>query len=55
MKVTRRSGKLGQFDVVVDGEVVASRGGSMLRRLLGGGWPDPEEVIQRIEAKMRAK
>jgi hypothetical protein len=55
VKVTRERGKLGQFDVVVDGEVIASRGGNMLKRVLGGGWPDPEEVIQKIEALQQAR
>jgi hypothetical protein len=35
--------------------VVASRGGSMLKRILGGGWPDPDEVVAKIEAKLQAK
>ena len=51
--VKKQPGKLGQFDVVVDGEVVASRGGSMLKKVFGGGWPDPDEVIAKIEAKMK--
>lgn len=37
---------------MVDGELVASRGGNMLQRVLGGGWPDPEEVIEKIAAKL---
>ena len=49
MKVRLQPGKLGQFDVVVDGEVIASRGGGVLQRVLGGGWPDPQDVIARIE------
>ena len=53
--VTRIPGKPGQFDVLVDGELVASRGGSMLKRLLGGGWPDPAEVIEKIAARMDAE
>jgi hypothetical protein len=48
--VKRQPGKPGQFDVVVDGKVIASRGGSMMKRLLGGGWPDPGEVVEKIEA-----
>lgn len=55
MKVSRRPGKLGQFDVLVDGEVVASRGGGMLKRVLGGGWPDPEQVVAAIEARLRSR
>ncbi len=51
MKVSRQPGKLGQFDVVVDGEVIARRGGGgLLNRLFGGGWPDPDDVIAKIEA-----
>lgn len=46
----RTPGKPGQFDVVVDGKVIASRGGSMMKKLLGGGWPDPDEVVEKIEA-----
>ena len=53
MKVSRTPGKLGQFDVVVDGETIASRGGNLLTRALGGGWPDPEAVIAKIEAMMQ--
>lgn len=44
-----RTGSLGQFDVVVDGKVIASRGGNLLRRLLGGGFPDADEVVAAIE------
>jgi predicted Rdx family selenoprotein len=40
--VQRKIGKLGQFDVLVDGQVIASRDRS--------GWPDPQVVIDRIEA-----
>jgi hypothetical protein len=53
--VTRKPGKLGQFDVVVDGEVVASRNGGMMKRLLGGGWPDPAEVVAKVAAKLQAR
>lgn len=51
----REVGKLGQFDVVVDGKVIASRGGNMLQKVLGGGWPDPEDVIRKIEALQQQK
>ena len=45
----RERGRPGQFDVVVDGEVIASRGGNLLQRVFGGGWPDPEDVVAKIE------
>jgi hypothetical protein len=47
--VQTRPGELGQFDVVVDGKVVASRRRSVLASLLGGGWPTADEVLQAIE------
>ena len=51
----RQPGKPGQFDVVVDGKVIASRGGSMLKKLLGGGWPDPEDVVAIIDELRQTK
>ena len=48
------AGKLGQFDVVVDGKVVARRGGNVFTKLLGGGWPEPADVIAKIEELQRA-
>jgi hypothetical protein len=42
----------GQFDVVADGEVIASRGGGFLTRFLGGGWPDENAVIAALRTKM---
>jgi hypothetical protein len=53
--VERKTGRLGQFDVLVDGKVIASRGGNILTQLLGGGWPDPEAVISRIEELQRER
>lgn len=44
-------GASGQFDVVVDGVVVASRQKKLLTLLFGGGWPDPEAVVAAIEAR----
>jgi hypothetical protein len=50
-------GALGQFDVLVDGEVIASRAkGFLVRHLLGGGWPDPEDVVEAVQERIaRAK
>lgn len=45
-------GYLTQFDVVVGEDVVATRGGSLLKRLLGGGWPDPDEVVAAVRARL---
>lgn len=38
-------GDRGEYSVVVDGETIASRGGSFVVRLIGGGWPDEDEVL----------
>lgn len=37
----------------MDGEVVARKGGSLFTRLLGGGWPDEQAVVDEI-ARRRA-
>jgi hypothetical protein len=41
--------------VLVDGQVVASRGGSFLARLFGGGWPDPAVVVEVVRARGAAR
>jgi hypothetical protein len=50
--VRREEGRLGQFDVVVDGEVVARRARGVHRTVAGGGWPDPDAVVDAIAAKL---
>jgi hypothetical protein len=41
--------KVGQFDVVVDGELIASRGGNPITRILfGAGFPDPADVADEV-------
>jgi hypothetical protein len=44
-------GKSGQFDVVVDGETIASRQGNILTRVLGGGWPDEAKVVEELRRR----
>jgi hypothetical protein len=44
-------GGVGQFDVVVDGETIASRGGNRLTRPFGAGYPDPEDVVRALAAR----
>ncbi len=45
-------GKSGEFAVVVDGEVIARRGGNILSRLFGAGWPDMDEVVRAVEERL---
>lgn len=44
-------GKTGQFDVIADGERIAERGGNFLTRSFGAGYPDLEQVIERLAEK----
>ena len=48
------AGKTGQFDVLVDGERIAERGGNWFTRGFGAGYPDLERVIEQIVARNRA-
>jgi hypothetical protein len=45
-------GKTGQFDVLADGEVVATKGSGLWAKLLGGGWPDEEDVVGKLRARL---
>jgi hypothetical protein len=44
-------GRVGQFDVIANGEVVASRSRNPLLRLLRAGWPKLEAVVTALEAR----
>jgi selT/selW/selH-like putative selenoprotein len=46
--VSIEEGKFGQFDVLMDGEIVASKG-SFLRRVLTHGAPGQREILAAIE------
>jgi hypothetical protein len=46
----RKPGKTGQFDVLVDGETIVTRGGNWFTRKLGAGYPDFQGVIERLSA-----
>jgi hypothetical protein len=49
-------GARGQFDVQVDGQTVATRGGGFfLRHFGGGGWPAAADVVAAIRAQMAAR
>jgi hypothetical protein len=42
-------GETGQFDVIADGERIATRGGNWLTRSFGAGYPDLDGVVERLE------
>lgn len=39
--------------MLLDGEVIASREKGVLTRLLGGGWPDPEDVVEVVRERLK--
>ena len=49
-----KPGKTGEFVVLADGETVAERGGNWLTRSFGAGYPDLDQVVERLE-KRRAR
>ncbi len=42
-------GKFGQFDVLLDGRVIASRGESVWRRWFTHGAPEDAEIFEAVE------
>ncbi|RMH22470.1 MAG: hypothetical protein D6696_03355 [Acidobacteria bacterium] len=46
--VTLEPGGPGQFDVLVGEHLVAGRATGFWQRLLGGGFPEPAAVIDRL-------
>ena len=51
LEVEIRKGSPGQFDVLADGELVASKKKSFLSHFTGGGWPDPAEVVAALHKR----
>lgn len=44
-------GRTGQFEVLADGQKVATRGGNWLTRKFGAGYPDLESVVTLLEKR----
>jgi hypothetical protein len=44
-------GKIGQFDVVADGEMISGRGRNWLTRRFGAGYPNLEGVVELLEKR----
>lgn len=50
--VLEPTSKSGQFDVLVDGTTIASRGGNPISRILfGGGYPDFGELVEELSRR----
>ncbi|MCP3920805.1 MAG: hypothetical protein GY711_35205 [bacterium] len=41
-------GRRGQFDVLVDGRIVASRKGGLVAKLTKRPWPEPAQVVAAV-------
>ena len=44
-------GKIGQFEVIADGERIAERGGNWITRSFGAGYPDLDSVVEQLEKR----
>ncbi len=47
-----QKGDIGQFDVVVDGVTVVSRKGGLLAKLLRKPWPEIDDVVAKVQARL---
>jgi selT/selW/selH-like putative selenoprotein len=54
-RVTVEEGKFGQFDVLLDGTVVASKGRTFLQRMLSHGAPSQPELVETIERHLAVR
>lgn len=52
MPVTLKDGRLGQFDVLVDGRVVASRKGGLLAKLVRRPFPDDDDILDAVRSAL---
>jgi hypothetical protein len=50
LPVELEKGRQGQFEVIVNGRLVASRKGGLLAKLLKRPWPDGDEVVAAVRA-----
>lgn len=45
-------GRRGQFDVLVDGRLVATRKGGLIAKFTRRPWPEPDDVIDAVRAAL---
>jgi len=53
--VSVEEGRFGQFDVLLDGELVASKGRTFLRRMLTHGAPPQRRILEAIERHLEVR
>lgn len=45
-----QKGRVGQFEVFVDGKLVVSRKGGLIAKLVGRPWPEDGEILAAVNA-----
>jgi hypothetical protein len=50
--VELRKGRLGQFDVVVNGRTVLYRKGGLVARIVNRPWPSEDDVVSAVSAAL---
>ena len=51
MEAVITPGRTGQFEVIVDGERIAERGGNWFTRSFGAGYPNLNSVVEQLEKR----
>jgi len=46
--VELEKGRLGQFEISVNGQLVVSRKGGLVAKLVGRSWPEDSEVLTAV-------
>lgn len=49
IEATMRTGTTGQFDIVINGKTVLQRGGNVITRMFGAGYPDFDQVLNIVK------
>jgi hypothetical protein len=50
--VAMEHGRMGQFEVQVDGRIVVSRKGGLIAKLTGKPWPAEDDVLDAVRAAL---
>jgi hypothetical protein len=53
--VTLEAGRMGQFEIRVDGYTVVSRKGGLIAKLTGRPWPSDEDVVAAVRGGTSAR
>jgi hypothetical protein len=48
LPVELEKGRQGQFEIIVNGRLVASRKGGLLAKILNRPWPDGDDVVAAV-------